>query len=290
MLEQFPFFIALIGSAVAAAYDLKTTEIPDKVFYAMLALGVPVILYSAIISGNYFPLFLSLAAGGILLGFGFLMYKGGQWGGADAKLLAVLGFLLPQVPAGFAPNLIFPFPLSLLLNVFLLGTPYMLLYSVVISINNHKVINGFFSDIRANARFLLVACSALFIILFLFGYFISLKFSFSSGFFEIAKNSILSVGVLVGMFSVYKFAKNVENHAFKRKIPLSKLRVGDVLLMSKEIEGITLEQLKKIKKSKTKYVWIKDGVRFGPAFPIALLFTVYYGDTILALSRLLIGF
>ena len=290
MIEQFPFFIALIGSVVAAAYDLKTTEIPDNVFHAMIALGAPVILYLAVTSGNYFPLLLSFAVGGILLGFGFLMYKGGQWGGADAKLLAALGFLLPQLPPGFAPNLIFPFPLSLLLNVFLLGTPYMILYSIVISINNREVINGFLSDFKANSKFLLVASSTLFIILFLFGYFISANFSFSSRILDITKNSVLSVLVLVGMFSVYKFARNVENHAFRRKIPISKLRVGDVLMKSKEIEGITLEQLKKIKKSRLKYVWIKDGVRFGPAFPIALLFTVYYGDTILALSRLLIGF
>ncbi len=71
----------------------------------------------------------------------------------------------------------------------------------------------------------------------------------------------------------------------KKRIPVSKLRVGDVLLSSKLWEGITEKELKRIKRSGKRYVRIKEGVRFGPAFPLALLFTIYFGDTILFLIR-----
>ncbi|MCS7106355.1 MAG: hypothetical protein NZ942_03500, partial [Candidatus Aenigmarchaeota archaeon] len=68
----------------------------------------------------------------------------------------------------------------------------------------------------------------------------------------------------------------------------SKLKVGDVLAESKLWEGITQKDLIKIKKSGKKYVVIKEGVRFAPAFPLALLFTLYFGDVFPLIFRLVI--
>lgn len=57
---------------------------------------------------------------------------------------------------------------------------------------------------------------------------------------------------------------------------------------SRELEGITEKQLREIKKSGKRFIVIKEGVRFGPAFPLALLFTLFYGDGILFLLKFLI--
>jgi prepilin signal peptidase PulO-like enzyme (type II secretory pathway) len=85
------------------------------------------------------------------------------------------------------------------------------------------------------------------------------------------------------MFLLWKFVKVVEEVGFKKKIPVSQVRIGDVPLDFKVWEGVTEKDLAKIKKSGKKYIWIKEGVRFAPAFPLALLFTIFYGDIILLL-------
>ena len=41
ILDYLIFGTALIGSGVAAGYDLKTTEVPNWVFYAMMIVGIP---------------------------------------------------------------------------------------------------------------------------------------------------------------------------------------------------------------------------------------------------------
>jgi prepilin signal peptidase PulO-like enzyme (type II secretory pathway) len=86
----------------------------------------------------------------------------------------------------------------------------------------------------------------------------------------------------IGLYIVFKFAKSVESVGFKQRIPVSRLKVGDVLLESKVWDGISKRQLQKIKRSGKRFIWVKSGVRFAPAFPLALLFTLYFGDLILA--------
>jgi prepilin signal peptidase PulO-like enzyme (type II secretory pathway) len=129
---------------------------------------------------------------------------------------------------------------------------------------------------------------------FLLSFFLALSFYFTSifnaklSYEELVKNSLFLVFVAIGLFAVFKFAKSVEEIGFRKKIPVSKLKVGDILNESRELEGITEKELEKIKKSGKKFVTIKEGIRFGPAFPLALLFTLYFGDGILLLIKFLI--
>ena len=77
---------------------------------------------------------------------------------------------------------------------------------------------------------------------------------------------------------------------FYRRIPVSKLKVDDVLgedlprlkLFKKKIKGLTKEDIKKIKRYK-KFVTVTEGIPTGIVFPIALAFTLYFGDLILLL-------
>jgi Flp pilus assembly protein protease CpaA len=245
-------------------------------------IAIAIILYGAqsILTGSFWPIVNSLIAGFSLLGFGFLMYYLGQWGGGDAKILASIGFLLPQLPEGFA-LLVFPFPLSYLINVFLVGLVYMLIYAFVFALINRKIIIGFFKDIKANSSILLIG-SACLIGLF-FGVNLYLSQSFNVALTSLLLNSLLPLGLVIFLFLIWRFAKVVEEFGFKRKIPVSKLKVGDILEESRKLEGITEKELRKIKKSKKKFVRIKEGVRFAPSFALALVFTLLFGDGILLL-------
>ena len=280
-----PFFTALIGSFLAGIWDLKTTEIPDEIPYTMILIGIIFYGIQSFVEWNYWPLLNSFLVGLCLLGFGFIMYYSGQWGGGDAKILAAIGFLLPS------SNLFstfFPFPISYLINVFLVGAAYMILYAFILSLMNKKILFKFFEDLKSSANFLALGSFFLFVFLIGVNYylinFFQLKFELSL----LVRNSLLPIFATLILFIIWKFAKIVEEVGFKKRIPVKKLKVGDVLANSKLWEGITEKELKKIKKSGKKYVEIKEGIRFGLAFPLALLFTYYFGDGLFFLIRSLI--
>ena len=68
----------------------------------------------------------------------------------------------------------------------------------------------------------------------------------------------------------------LEKHVFKKKIPTSRLRVGDVLDKGNWV-GLTARQIKLLRGRK-RYVVIKDGMRFVPVFVIALVLTLLFGN------------
>jgi Flp pilus assembly protein protease CpaA len=284
MFEIIGFLIAFIGSSLAAAFDLKITptEIPDEIPHAMIALALILAFFKCIVDYSLSPLIESSLYGILLLAFGFLMYRFGQWGGGDAKVLAAIGFFSPFL-SPLSKNLYFPFTFSYLVNVFIVGAAYMLFYAFALAILNRKIFSGFLKSVKSSSKIILVSSFALFS-LFLAGNFYLLHvFSLPIDFYSIFSNSTLLLIFSLALFLLWIFVKTVEDVAFKKRIPVSKLKVGDVLLESKLWEGITEKELKKIKASKKKFVWIKEGVRFAPTFPLALIFTLFYGDIIFSL-------
>lgn len=287
MFELIPLAIALIGSSMAAVWDLKTTEIPDEIPYAMIALALIFYAIQSLLQWNYWPVLNSLIFGLGFLGFGFLMYYAGQWGGGDAKVLSAIGFLIPEAPRGFL-KLFFPFPFSYLINVFLVGAAYMLIYAFVLALINKRIMIKFFKDMKASSRILLIGSIFLFFCFVFFNWLLMNYFQMRFDLVFILKNSFYPLIATLALFIIWKFAKSVEEVGFKKRIPVSELKVGDVLERSKLWEGITEKKLKKIKKSGKKFVAIKEGIRFGGVFPLALLFTLYFGDGILIFMKFLI--
>lgn len=274
------FLVALVGSGIAAVYDWKTTEVPDWVFYAMFGIGLPVVLIKSFFASDVSPFFLSSVSGIFLAGFGLLMYKAGQWGGADALLLGIVGFLLPQAPNEMKAGLLFPFPLSFLFNLFIVGTAYMLVYSAAVAARNDKFKILFANDLKASARTISVLSASLFLVFALGTFYMQKIFSGAVNVAEIVSTSIIPLILTMSLMIVYKFAILMEKNIFRKRISVSKLRAGDVLLKRREIVGIDESELAKIRKSGGKYVWIKEGISFVPAFVLALLFTFFVGDAI----------
>ena len=81
-----------------------------------------------------------------------------------------------------------------------------------------------------------------------------------------------------------RFSKTIEK-SFYRKIPVSKLKVDDMLgedipkirLYKRYIKGLTEKQIDKIRKVK-RYVVVREGIRYGIVFPLSLVFTLLFGD------------
>jgi Flp pilus assembly protein protease CpaA len=272
-MELIALGIALAGSSLAAAWDLKTTEIPDSIPHGMAVVALCLAMLKSWLTGNIQPFLNSLASGLGLLSLGFCMYWTGQWGGGDAKLLAAIGFFGPTLPAR---STIFPFALSFLLNVFLLGAAYILLYAFLVAVLNPSIIKGFLRDVKASSKPLGMGSLSLFLLFLVLNSYL-LR---TADLLSLLRLSFFPLALTLGLYLVWRFARIVEEVGFRKRVHVSKLRVGDVLLESRRWDGLSEEELKELKRTR-EFVVIKEGVRFGLVFPLALLFTAYMGDAIL---------
>jgi len=286
MLELISAAIALIGSTIAGIWDLKTTEIPDEIPDVMIILGLTIAFIESVFTSNYSYLLSSVIYGVGFFCLGFLMYYLGQWGGGDAKILSAVGFLLPFSP--IPHDYLFPFPISFLFNVFIVGAVYMLAYAFIFALINKTIVSKFAKDLKGSQKILSIGSIVLLVCFLGLNWFFSVYLLGEKNILSIIYNSVLLLIGSISLFLLFKFARAVENFGFKMKIPISKLKVGDVLLDSKVFEGITEKELNKIRRSGKKHVWVKEGVRFGLAFPLALIFTLFFGDSILFLIKLFI--
>jgi Flp pilus assembly protein protease CpaA len=115
MLEILLIAIGLIGSFAAGLYDLKTTNVPDKLCIFMIMIGLILNFLTGVFTKDFSYFINSLLFGGLFLGFGLLMYYTSQWGGGDGELLVALGVLLPKLSI---VKTYFPFALSFFINSF----------------------------------------------------------------------------------------------------------------------------------------------------------------------------
>lgn len=277
---------AFIGVGIATVWDLKTTEVPDQLPYIMIAIALILFGYQSFVEWSYKPILYSVGVGLGFLAFGYVMYYFGQWGGADAWILSAVGFLLPFRGV----NTTFPLPVIFIFNLFFVGAVYMIIYAFIFSLFKRRIFSQFSRDLKASSRIALIGLAVLFAIFMIVGWYMSSTFLHTVNLSRMVVNSLFSLGVVAMLFVIWKFAKAVEEYGFKRKIPVSKLKVGDMLLDEKKLVGITEEQLKKIKRSGKREVWIKEGVRFAMAFPLALIVTLLFGDGIFLLMKFLFIF
>jgi len=92
-------FISLLFLVIAAVYDLRIREVPDKIWlgYGLIALAITAIrLYSGFES--IYLMTISIVSSVILV---VVMAHLGVFGGADAKAMVCLSLAVPLVPVGF---------------------------------------------------------------------------------------------------------------------------------------------------------------------------------------------
>ncbi|OYT56773.1 MAG: hypothetical protein B6U68_02765 [Candidatus Aenigmarchaeota archaeon ex4484_14] len=189
---------------------------------------------------------------------------------SDAKVLGAIGFLMPFY--SWLALDVASLYVAFVINLFLVGSVYMIFYTLVIGARNKKILPAFAKSVKGDVKTVFgipVACvlAATAVINMI-------------GFSEPAMVIVVFfTSLFITLF--WKYAKVIENVAFRRKIAVAKLREGDVLFESKKWVGLTKEEVQKIKRTR-KNVVIKEGVRFAPAFPLALVATYYLGNIILS--------
>jgi hypothetical protein len=274
MIEFVLVIISIVWFSFASIQDLKTREVSDWLSYSLIIIGLIFYLFKSIIFKDIIFILQSLVISLSLFLAGSLMYYLRQWGGGDVKLLAALGALFPLYPEEllryFNPNLDLPFALILVLNIIIFGSLQSLIYNFyLVKKNNFKV------DFKLNKIYLLIS---LFLILITF---------FLDDF--LMKILLLIMSLMIFIYPNFKsLIFSIENKLMIKKIPIDKLTEGDwvikdiyyknKLLYNKNNPGISISQIKLLKKFKIKDVIIKEGMPFIPSFLIALIVSLIFGN------------
>lgn len=261
MLELIALGAALVLGFAAGLWDLKTSDIPDEAPALMVALGLFLWYVSGLTTGNWMPLIISAVLGTAVFALGWGLYRAGQWGGGDAALLAGLFYLLPDV--GFMVDYVF--------NFFIVALAYSVLYAIAVGFLHPKVFGYALDDIKRRKIWVVLLAWTIFAI------------AAVGALFWLGADASFAAWLSVGVFALllfYFYAKAVERKIFHRSVPIALLKVGDVLASSKRWTGVTAEEIAELKRKHVRVVAIKEGVRFGLVFPLALVVTVLFGNVL----------
>lgn len=282
MLSLIVVLVATVFLLLASIVDLKTGEIPER-----YSLGLAAIILAFSITHSIVDWSTSYAVNAFVLGLGYLLigyviYVLGGWGGGDVKLMAGVGCTLGYLNSlGYTWQFsnITPYYITYLMDMGFLAVPYAVLYSMVLTASKPVVI-GEFKQALGRRR----------IITFLAASFIPTIATYYLGFSTLAL--LYLVLPLFTLATIY--LKTVEHAALRKTIKVSELREGDIpaedvilggkkIASSKCIEGVTKEQMDKIKKLSTEgkipgKITIKWGVKFAPVILFSFLLTVTVGN------------
>ena len=264
--------VGVFGFGLAGYLDLRYTEFPDWLPYSMIILAILVWGCASLMLSDFSLVMNSLAAGITFLGIGLALYFTKQWGDGDAWLLGAMGFIFP-VQLGIGARVggleIFPFPVMLLFNFFIIGFAYLVLYSLALGAINRRETSRFLKGFsRSRAK--------LYPITILAAFYAALAIYASISYLPpfITYMPLL----LIFLYMFMEYGKFVEKSLFKKKRNVRKLRPGDVLVRSRW-RGLTEKEIGDLRK-KGGDVWVKEGVRFAPVFVITLLVILIYGNLI----------
>ncbi len=279
MLWYFLIVVALVALVFATFVDIKIREVPDWLNFSLVAIGLGSRLIYSLISSDYSYILYGLLGFSVFFSLANIMYYTKQWGGGDSKLLMGLGTMFGNYDKfsilGYEYNL--PFLAVLIINIFIAGTLYGIIYSVFLGLKHKK---NFIKEFK-NRNFNSLKIAFCFVVVF--GAISFLIFdSWLSG---------LIIWLLLVLFVAYAilfFMKIVEDAALYKMIDVKKLTIGDWLakdvIVGKKVIchmrniGLMAEDIKSLKKNKVKNVLIRQGIPFVPGFLIGFLATIFIGD------------
>ena len=272
MLEWILLAVGLAGFGLAGCLDLKTTEFPDWIPYAMIVSALFVRGAFAWLLQDWSIITESVIVGILFLAFGLALYILKQWGDGDAWLLGALGFLFPN-PSGFSVPAQIYFPAVMLFNFFLTAFVYLVAYSIIIGIRMPGIPGKFLKELKRDSKgmaYVIAAFCLAYAFLMALVYFVYSSIPFPP------INALILPVMLLALLVFVRYGRFIESSAFKRRIDVSRLRAGDVPAGEKW-RVLTKEEVRKLKRRGGK-IWIKEGVRFAPVFLITMLVTLLFGN------------
>jgi len=287
MIEWLLIGTVLVWLIAASIFDIKTKEVPDWLNFSLIAIGLTIFIIKSILEKSYEPILNSLLFVGIFFIIGNIMYYTKQWGGGDAKLLVGIGAILPIYPSilrnFFNPEITINFPITILINLVIVGSVYGLLWTIFLIIKHRSSFSKEFKKINQKKKQL----NKLLLILLILGILTS--------FVVIKENALRTLSSIIFAVPIVinylmTVTKAVEKTSMYKKISTDKIREGDWIeekividgktIYTPKIMGVTNKQIKIIKEYKQE-VTIKEGIVFIPVFLISTIISLIYGNIFL---------
>ncbi len=274
--------VASLFLLYASYADLKTGEIPEKITRGLIV----AIIVMASVSSFYTlkPSFIleSVVSGVGFFALGYVMFRLGEWGGGDVKLLAGIGCSLGLLGAmDYFVHFkgVFPYYVGYFINFALASTPYVITYSVILGLMKPSVFTGFTSIITKKKSIALLVVS-----------FLPSTVCITLDLYKLTLVYLL-IPFLV-LISLY--LKAVEDVALKKTIHVRELKEEDILsddlvvggrriVSKRDMEGLSKEQVSEIQSLADQGkipadITVRWGIRFAPVFFLAFLLTFFLGD------------
>lgn len=267
--------IALFYLISGSVTDLKTREVFDYSNYSLIAIGLAINFLYAAVYDNFMIAVESIAGFLLFFGLAHLMYRTGQWGGGDSKLLMGLGALFGLQFTGF------PEILNIFILILLLGAVYGMGWCLVYAVKRwKKVKKKFISNLEKTTRLrrnlIFGGAGAIVVMLLVNNLLINL--------FVLA----MLIATFLGYY-MWNFVKAVELEMMYKHIDVDKLTEGDWIVNDVKIDGkkicgpsdlgIKRDQIEKLrqfkKQNKIKKILIKEGIPFVPSFLIGFIASLF---------------
>jgi len=265
------FFLLLIGTIT----DLWYREVPDWMSFSGIFAGLGLRLVWSVQTQVWSYIQQGIVGFAVLFAFGWLMFKMGQWGGGDSKVMMALGAIL-----GLTFNLD-SLLLAFFINAMFVGAVYGFLWSFILAILNWKGFKKHLKKIMALTEFKKTRRKSLMAAVGLV----------AVSFFVPPPLKIVAIATAFMVFLIahmYAFIKAVELACMYKKISPDQLTEGDWIAKDIKIKGkyicgpkdlgIENRQIRILKKSKIKQVLIRIGIPFVPTFLIAYILMLWIGN------------
>jgi Flp pilus assembly protein protease CpaA len=272
-----PLLIVIYGFIIfilslASVFDIKSREVPDFISYVFLVGAILLILILAIYEDSLQVLEFIPLSFALLFGFAYLMYRLGQWGGGDAKLMLGFSFLFTNISLNSSLSFV-----NLFINMLLFGGFYGLFAILALGVIKHKEMK---KRMKIYDYVLLVAGAiAIILVYFLIVY---------------PLNILISLMVL--LLVVIRYIYIVSMELMYRDISVSKLTEGDWLaddvikdgkiVIRRTNIGLTAEDINKLKSEEVKQVRVKIGLPFIPGILLGAIVTIFFLNPVLSLFAL----
>jgi preflagellin peptidase FlaK len=120
LLELLSILVTLTALSVSSLFDLRTREVPDKLWLAYGPIGLTLTILKTFLDPAILVLTVASIGLATLTAFGMVYF--GLFGGADAKALICIGLTIPLTPSTIQPILgyVYPFfPITAILTSYL---------------------------------------------------------------------------------------------------------------------------------------------------------------------------
>ncbi len=266
-------FLAFLLLAVGSYTDLRTREVPDWISHGFIYLGFGLNLILSIIYLDFYLLLYSIIGFVVCFLIGLAMYKLGQWGGGDTKVIMGIGAVV-----GFNPGSLLL--LTFLINTVLVGAVYGIIWSLIVAFQNWKTFKKSYLETTRTKKIVRIRILLYFVVVVavIFAFFISPGFKLEL---------FLLATILFFLTHLWIMIRVVEKSCMIKDVSPAKLTEGDWIAEDVVVKGRTItgpkdlgiekKQIALLLKLGIKKVKVKYGIPFVPSFLIAFILAVMLG-------------